>query len=287
MIERQPARRAVALDDVEPGRAGHAGEIGHQRRLGDLHAVRMARAARRELDVAKLVRLPSGRRSTGFSGSASITSMPPCRRTRGKFLRRLGQEARQIVETDRRDRARGGELAAKLVEIGVLAADPDRDRDRHRQQAGILGAEEGVEEARPGVGRDQQPLAGGKARADQLAGRHMGALAHLFPGQGRKQLAACTIEGDAGLPLGRIVQHLRHRPEVGAAQGKLAVAGGKRVHEGDCLLAEGSGPRRSSVAVGSCTPALGKLVADPANPGRSVPEPRQRAGLFPFGGGLS
>ena len=148
---------------------------------------------------------------------------------RGKFRGRIGQEARQIVETDRRDRAGGRELAAKLVEIGVLAADPDRDGDRHRQQAGILGAEEGVEEAGPGIGGDQQPLATGKSRADQLARHDMGALAHLFPRQGRELLAACTIEGDAGLPLGRIVQHLRHRPEAGAAQGKLAVAGGKRV----------------------------------------------------------
>ena len=108
---------------------------------------------------------------------------------RGKFGGRIGQETGEIVETDRRDRARGRELAAKLVEIGVLAADPDRNGDRHRQQAGILGAEEGIEEAGPGIGGDQQPLAAGKSRPDQLARHDLGALAHLLPGQGRKQLA--------------------------------------------------------------------------------------------------
>ena len=54
VIERQPAHGAVARDEIEAGRPGHAGEIGHQRPLGDLHAVRMARAAGGELDVAEV-----------------------------------------------------------------------------------------------------------------------------------------------------------------------------------------------------------------------------------------
>ena len=56
---------------------------------------------------------------------------------------RVGQEARQLFDAHGRHRARGGELAAQLVEIGLLAADADRHRDRHGQQAGILRAEEG------------------------------------------------------------------------------------------------------------------------------------------------
>ena len=87
----------------------------------------------------------------------------------GELLGGVGQEAGEIVDAQGRHRARRRELAAQLIEIGVLAADPDRDRDRHGQQAGILGAEEDVEEAGPGVGRDQYPLAHGKARADQAA----------------------------------------------------------------------------------------------------------------------
>jgi hypothetical protein len=150
---------------------------------------------------------------------------------RRELLRGVGEEALELVEADRRHRARGRHLAAQLVEIGVLAADPQWDRDRHRDQAGILGAEEGVEEAGPGVGGDQQPVAYREACADQLAGRHMGAFARLPPGQGRKQLAPRIIEGDAGLPLGGVVEHFRHRPEGGAAQGELAVVCRDRVHE--------------------------------------------------------
>ena len=105
---------------------------------------------------------------------------------RGELLGGVGQEAGEIVDAQGRHRARRRELAAQLIEIGLLAADPDGDRDRHGQQAGILGAEEDVEEAGPGVGRDQDPLAHGKARADQAAGGDMGALADLAPGEGRE-----------------------------------------------------------------------------------------------------
>jgi Aspartate/ornithine carbamoyltransferase, carbamoyl-P binding domain len=102
----------------------------------------------------------------------------------GEFPGGVGQETGEIVHAHGRHRARRRELAAQLIEIGLLAADPDGDRDRHRQQAGILGAEEDVEEARPGVGGDQDPLALGEARADQAAGGDLGALADLAPGEG-------------------------------------------------------------------------------------------------------
>ena len=93
-----------------------------------------------------------------------------------------------------RHRARGGKLAAQLVEVGVLAADPDRHRHGDRQQAGILGAEEGVEEARPGVGGDQQALARREAGADQAAGHDVGALADLAPRQGGQPLGRETFD---------------------------------------------------------------------------------------------
>ena len=248
VIERQPARRPVALDDVEPGGSDHSGEVGHQRGLGDLHAMRMAGAAGRELDIAELVRpeRPQVDRLLRQGFDHVHAAMEPDRR---KFGGGIGQEFRQIVETDRGDRAGRRELAAKLVEVGVLAADPDRNGNRHRQQAGILGAEKGIEEAGPGIGGDQQPLATRKSRPDQLARHDMGTVAHLFPGQGGERLATRTIESDTGLPLRRIVQHLRHRLEVGTAQGKLTVAGGIRAHDlflrGKAgLLAEGSGALR-------------------------------------------
>ena len=229
VIERQPARGAIAGDDVEARRPRHAGKIGHQGALGDLHAVRMARAARRELDVAKvgrpqraeidlLLRQRVDRRQAAMEADG------------GELLGGVGQEAGKIVDAHRRHGARRGKLAAQLVEIGVLAADPERDRDRHRQQAGILRAKEEVEEAGPGVGRDQDALARGKARADQPAGRDVGAVADVTPGQGRKNLAPDIIKGDPGLPHGRVVQHLGHRPEVGTTQGELGIAGGQRIH---------------------------------------------------------
>ena len=185
VIERQPAHGAIARHDVEPGRPGDAREIGHQRGLGDLHAMRLARAARGELDVAK-VGWP--RADAGRPASPAAPRSPTSRRagappgTRGS----LGQKARQVLDAHGRDRARGRELTAQLVDIGVLAADADGHRHRHRQQAGVLGAEEAVEEARPGIRRNKNALAGCEPRADQAAGGDVGALADLAPARGRR-----------------------------------------------------------------------------------------------------
>ena len=229
MIERQPAHGAVAHDNVEAGRPGHAGEIGHQGALGDLHAVRMARAARGELDIAKVVGAERPEIDLLFRqrldrGHAAVQA------DRRELPGGVGQEAREIVDAHRRHRTGSRKLAAQLVEVGILAADADRDRDRHRQQAGILRPEEGVEKAGPGVGSDQESLAAAEARADQAAGRDLGAGLDVAPGQGRENLSPDIIEGDPGLPLGCIVQHLGDRPEVGATQGKLGIAGGQRLH---------------------------------------------------------
>ena len=242
VIERQPAHGAIARHHVEPGRARHAGEIGHQRALRDLHAVRMARAARRELDVAEV----------GRAQRPQIDRLLRQRLERGQAAMKadsrelpggVGQEAGEIVDADGRHRARRRELAAQLIEIGLLAADPDGDRDRHGQQAGILGAEEDVEEAGPGVGRDQDPIAHGKARADQAAGGDMGALADLAPGEGRENLAPDIIKGDPGLAPRRIVQHLGHRFVIGPAQGELGIAGRQRVHgKAGCPTSSSSPP---------------------------------------------
>ena len=141
VIERQPAHRAIAGDDVEAGRARHAGEIGHQRGLRDLHAVRMARAARGELDVAEVGRSERPEidrllRQRLDRGHAAMEA------NGGKFPAASARKPARSSTPERRHRAGGGELAAQLVEIGLLAADPERDRDRHWQQAGILGAEE-------------------------------------------------------------------------------------------------------------------------------------------------
>ena len=229
VIERQPARGAIARHHVEAGRARHAGKIGHQGVLCDLHAVRMARAARGELDVAEIggperPQIDRLLRQCLDRGDAAMQA------DRGKLAGGVAQETGEIVDAHRRHGAGRGELAAQLVEIGVLAADPDGDRDRHRQQAGVLGAEEDVEKTRPGVGGDQDPFAGGKARADQPARGDLGALADLAPGEGRKNLAPDIIKADPGLTAGRIVQHLRHRLVIGPAQGELGIAGRQRVH---------------------------------------------------------
>ncbi len=200
--------------------------------------MRMARAARGELDVAEVVgaERPQVDRLLGQGMEHVHAAMEADRR---ELRGGVGQIAREIVEADRRDRAGGRELAAKLVEIGVLAADPDRDGDRHGQQAGILGAEEGIEEARPGIGGDQDALAAREPRADQLAGGDLGALADLAPCQGREMLALGIIKGHPGLTLRRIVEHPRARSEAGALQGERGIAGGQHFHRKAGVVAEG------------------------------------------------
>ena len=218
VIERQPAHGAIARHDFQAGRPGDAGEIGHQRGLGDLHAMRLARAARGELDVTK-VGWPQ-RTQVDRLLRQRLDHRHPAVQAHGRELSgSLGQKARQVLDAHGRDRARGRKLATQLVDIGVLAADADRHRHRHRQQPGVLRAEEAVEEARPGVRRNKNALAGCEARADQAAGGDVGALADLAPARGRKNLTPDTIKGDPGLALGGIVQHLGHRAKIGAPQG--------------------------------------------------------------------
>ena len=158
----------------------------------------------------------------------------------GEFLCGVGEIARQIVEADGRDRAGRGKLAAKLVEIGFLAANADRDGDWHGQQAGILGAEEGVEEAGPGVGRDQNAFAAHKPGPDQFAGDDMGAFANLAPRQGRELLTLGIIKGHPGLALRRVIEHRWRRRKAGAMQGERGIAGRQQFHRKAGLLAERS-----------------------------------------------
>ncbi len=149
---------------------------------------------------------------------------------RREFLGRLAEEAGQLVDAEGRHRAGRVELAAQLVEIGLLAADPERNGDRHGQQARILRAEEDVEKARPGVGGQQDPLARAEARTDELARHDMGAFARLAPRECGREVAPGAVERRAGHAAGSIVHRLRHRAEAGAAQGQAGVMGGKRGH---------------------------------------------------------
>jgi hypothetical protein len=71
-----------------------------------------------------------------------------------------------------------------------------------------------------------------RTRADQAAGRDLGALADLAPRQGRKNLTPDTIKGDPGLAPGRIVQHLRHRAKIGAPQGSWELRVGRVIGGG-------------------------------------------------------
>ena len=113
--------------------------------------------------------------------------------------------------------------------IGELTANHPREMSRLAAIAGSAQQHGSVYLTADGIARIGA-LDPTQALADQLAGDPVGAFPDLAPRQARQGLAARRIKGDPGLPLGGVVQHLRHRPEVGAAQGKLGIAGGKQVH---------------------------------------------------------
>ena len=104
----------------------------------DLHAVRLARAARGELDVAEVGR---PERPQIDRLLRQRLDHAPCRHARRTAGNSAAASARKPARSSspRPHRAGGGELAAQLVEIGLLAADADRHRDRHRQQARHTG----------------------------------------------------------------------------------------------------------------------------------------------------
>ncbi len=138
VIERQPARGAVAYNHVEAGRPGHAGKIGHQGALRDLHAVRMARAARGELDVAEVGR--------------------PERAEIDRFLRQRVDRRQAAMQADGREIRRRHRPGSRQ---GRRYPPPPR---RPTRRAG--GA----------AGRDRRPCrrSRGESRRAPAAGRHTG-----------------------------------------------------------------------------------------------------------------
>ena len=124
VIERQPGHRAVAGDDVQPGRARHAGDIGHQRRLRDRHAERKARAARGELQIAEVVRSERPE-IDGLSGSARAR---PSRCAGGRR-----ETAGRRRPGSRRDRRRPGPPPRRTRRAGGATG---RDRPPCRRSRG-------------------------------------------------------------------------------------------------------------------------------------------------------
>ena len=120
---------------------------------------------------------------------------------RGKLPRRhrRGSPARSSTPTAATAH-RGGELAAQLVEIGFLAADPDRIDTGTGSRPACWAPKKASK--KPGqvsaMISSRSPTA--EASADQLAGDDMGALADLAPRQGRKLLTPRIIEGARPLP---------------------------------------------------------------------------------------
>ena len=92
-----------------PAGPGDAGEVGHQRGLGDLHAVRMAGAARGELDVAKVGRL---RAAGDRPASPAAPRSRPCRHAGERREIRAAASARKPARSSTPTAATAPEAAS-------------------------------------------------------------------------------------------------------------------------------------------------------------------------------
>ena len=133
-----------------------AGKIGEQRFMGDGDTVREARRAARILQIGDIGRL--GLRQCGIGRRFGEIDRPVMRGAQP--VGRLADHRKQPFRGQHHLRVATAQLRGDLVDIGFAAAKAGRQRQRHRQGAGIDGGKKGSGKARPGFGDQRDAIAG-------------------------------------------------------------------------------------------------------------------------------
>ncbi len=276
VVERQPRHAAVVRLDVEAV-VDHADEVAQHRVLRDHHAAREAGAPRRVLQIGRFGRAARPQLGLPFRQLVECGG----RSDEGQIgaLGRLAQETQEMVRRHRRGSPAALQQAAQPRHVGVVPAEIDRGRQRHRHQTGILAGEKEAQEVRIGLGHDGEPPAPLEAQRQEAPGQHPRLLAEQPIGQHRRELAAAGIEIRARVPLGSVIQRVGQAREIGSPQRQ-------RIHRRRCQgnrsgfwrSIQTDSPRRhrfSDFALVQSVDAPGSNTghADPAgNPPPSIPQ---------------
>ena len=224
VIERQPAHARIVI--VEPLRGDRPVDVRHELVLSYVDTERRTRAAGRELHVARHARAERPQVGLGLGNGVEVRH-PSGKARRRAFRGGLG-ELDQFVGGEYAHRLRCNDLLPELKDVVRLGAKPDRYRNGNRNDAGILGTEEGDAKARPCVRDQDQPFARRNPGADQAAREGLRVGLELPVGQTGQQPPAGIEEVEAGLAPRGIVQRLAQAGEAAAAEGQGHVVGGRR-----------------------------------------------------------
>ena len=213
VVERQPRDAAVVGLDVEAV-IDHAGEIAEHRVLRDDDAARKARAARRVLQVC------------GFGRAARLQCDLLLRqlievggRAREGEVHAFGGLAQETQELARRrgDRCPAtDEQAAQPGDVGGMASEIRRCRQRHRNETGVLAREEEAQEIRAGLRDHRDARAALERQRQKPPGELLRLLAQHSIRKHRGELAAAGVEVRARLSLGGVIQRVGEAREIGA-----------------------------------------------------------------------
>ena len=217
MVEWQPGHAPVALADMHA--IGMRREVRHQCLVGDDDAVREAGRTARILQIGDVVRLGRVERAgRGVSGEEARPILGFEASGGGGFARH-----RQFGRIEQQHRVGAVQLHGQLVDIGFLAAERGRQRQRHRPDAGIHGAVEQGDELGGCLGDQRDALAGLDAAGFHAVRGADRVLAQLGIGVDARQRGPRVVEIHAFLALRDIIERFGHRREIGIAARQFVV----------------------------------------------------------------
>ena len=254
MVKGQPTDRSVFGGDRQP-RFSDCAKIGHQGGLGDGHAQREARAARGELQIAEAVSAAWGRQRLAAR--------------RGQVAdRAAGEEAETFAgfgePTGQRRRAKGGpgagggQQAANVRDIWLLAAEWRRKGRRSGREARVLTGEKGAQEIAVALRRESHPVARPQPGGEHASSQRRGVPAQRPVVEHLGEFAARSKDVDARRLVRGVVQRFDEIDEIPRPHG--ATRGGRRWDQGRSNLAgsrervaEGASRRRHDTAPASAS----------------------------------
>ena len=154
MIPGQPRNDPVTIAGFHA--MGVAGEIGEQGFVRHRDAVRKARRTARILQIGDIGRLRLWQRHI----RRCIGEIDRPVMGRAQPLRGLADHGEQAFGRQHHLGVATAQLRGDLVDIGFAAAKTGRQRQRHRQGAGIDGGKKGSGKARAGFGDQRDPVTG-------------------------------------------------------------------------------------------------------------------------------
>ena len=210
VIQWQPGDAAIAVDQFHAMRVRR--EIVEQSAMADDHAVGKARRAARILEVGDVVGRGGRQRHIGrrmFRQRCPVHRLDP-----GK-IRGLTSHIGKFGGEDQQSGIAARQLDAKLLDVGIAAAERCRQRQRHRPCAGIDSAEEQGGEFGAGLGDQRDALAGMNAGGDQPARGNQGIVAKLGERIGAHQRATRVVKIEATGAAGGVIERLAKGREIG------------------------------------------------------------------------